>query len=367
VFLAQTGALAGAISTVAGCLGAPPRGDGVACRATVPDDTDARIGFVGDVMLGRNVNDRWQDGPVDGIWTSMSGYLQSLDGLVVNLECCVSDRGRRRPGRTYYFRADPDWAIPALEAANTSAATLANNHVLDYGSRALSDTGAQLSGADIAHAGAGSDRERALRPAVREIGGLTVAIVALTDQSPSYAAGAEKPGTAYTHLGAAPARTRPLVSRALEDARAADPDLTIATLHWGPNWETTPSAGQQEFARWLVDHGVDVVHGHSAHVIQGVEVYRGRPIIYDAGDFVDDYVIKPDLHNDRSFCFELQVADGRVDALRLVPVEIEAESVRPAHEDAAAWLRDRMISLSAPFETTCYRSGDGLRIPLQEC
>jgi poly-gamma-glutamate synthesis protein (capsule biosynthesis protein) len=362
--------LAGSIATgtglLAGCPGPPRQAVEVDCPATVPTESTARIGFVGDVMLGRNVNDRWRDGPAAGVWGSTAEYLQSLDGLVLNLECCLSDRGQRRPGRTYYFRADPEWAIPALQAAGTSFASLANNHVLDFGRVALEDTLANLSRAGIAHAGAGLDREAAVEPALIEVQGIEIAVLALTDQSPSYAALAGKPGTAYADLSDSyPARH--LVGTGLERARELDPDLTVATLHWGPNWKTVPSGDRQAFARWLIDRGVDVVHGHSAHVIQGVEVYRGRPIVYDAGDFVDDYVIKPDLHNDRSFCFELQIADGRLEALDLRPVEIDDERVERAGDEAAAWLRDRMRSLSEPFGTTVRRNGRGLRIPLAEC
>ncbi|MFB6128968.1 MAG: CapA family protein [Halorhabdus sp.] len=84
-----------------------------------------------------------------------------------------------------------------------------------------------------------------------------------------------------------------------------------------------------------IDHGMDVVHGHSAHVRQGVEVYQSRPIIYDAGDFVDDYIHKDGLHNKPSALFELVVADGRLDELRLLPVEIEDAAVRLADGDGS--------------------------------
>lgn len=154
------------------------------------------------------------------------------------------------------------------------------------------------------------------------------------------------------------------MGRALDRARALDPDLLVASLHWGPNWDPTPAPTQRRMARWLVERGVDVVHGHSAHVIQGVEVQHGRPIIYDAGDFVDDYVHKPELHNERSFLFELEMSNGGFDGLRLVPVEIANSAVDRAAADAAVWLRERMRSLSEPFGTDFERSGDGLWLPL---
>ncbi len=358
----RRGVLAG-LAGLTGCLGAAPRGGRGPLDA---GGVDARVGFVGDVMLGRSVTDRWAgDDPV-GVWGATLERLARLDGLVANLECCLSDRGQRWPDKSYYFRADPAFAVPALRAAGLSVAGLANNHTLDFGTTALADTRAHLGDAGVAAAGAGPDRSAAVEPAVVEAGGLTVATVAFTDQWPSYAAGEGQPGTAYAPLDPTVASTRRLVGGALDRARETDPDpdLVVASLHWGPNWETEPDTTQEAFARWLVDRGADVVHGHSAHVLQGVEVYRGRPILYDCGDFVDDYVHKEGLHNKRSALFELVVRDGTLDRLRLVPVEIEREAVHPAGAGAAAWLRETMRGRSSAFGTTVERAGDGLSIPL---
>lgn len=360
---AALASLAGFAGLAGGCLGAPGDPAPPACPATIGRRVDARVGLVGDVMLGRNVDDRWSDGPPAGVWGAVRDRLRALDGLVCNLECCVSDRGERTPGRGYYFRADPDWAVPALADAGVSVANLANNHVLDYGPAALADTRAHLADAGIAHPGAGPDLSAALAPAVVEIGGITVAVVAATGRAPDYAAGRDAPGTAYTPFVDGPTNRRRL-SRALTRARAADPDLVVATLHWGPNWEVRPRAGQRRIARWLIDAGADAVHGHSAHVVQGVETYHGRPILYDTGDFVDDYRVHPDLHNDRSFLFELAIVEGTLDHLRLVPIEIVDERATLAGDRAAAWLRERIASLSAPLGTTVRRDGSEAVIPL---
>ena len=353
--------------SAAGCLGVVSRPTAPECPATVGGDVDARLGFVGDVMLGRGVDERWADGPPTGVWGTMLDRVRALDGLFCNLECCLSARGSPRPGRTYHFRATPDWAVPALRAGGVTWAGLANNHVLDFGSGAFADTLERLASGGIASAGAGPDLGAALEPSVVEVGGLDVAVVAFTDRSPSYGAGPDEPGTAFVRIDPADPRTRRLVDAALVRARETDPDLLVASLHWGPNWEVRPSRSQRRFARLLVDRGVDLVHGHSAHVVQGVEVYRGRPIVYDAGDFVDDYAVKPGLHNDRSFLFELAVADGELSALRLVPVEIAEEAADRAGEGAARWLRARMRDRSAPFGTPLRRDGDGLWIPLDRC
>ena len=158
--------------------------------------------------------------------------------------------------------------------------------------------------------------------------------------------------------------TRQLVRQVIERARERGVDLVVASLHWGPNWETTPAQGQEAFARWLVERGVDVVHGHSAHVLQGIEVHQGRPIIYDAGDFVDDYIHKEAYHNKRSALFELVVTDGAFEQLRLVPVEIEDATATLAGETATAWVQETMAARSEPFGTTVERTSYGVSVSL---
>jgi len=356
----RRGVLAG-IAGLSGCLGTAPRGD----RGPVDaGGVDARVGLAGDVMLGRSVTDRWRGGDPAGVWGSTLDRLRSLDGFLANLECCVSARGERWPDKTYYFRAAPGFAVPALRAAGASVVSLANNHTLDFGTQALRDTCAHLSEGGVAAAGAGRDRAEAVAPAVTDAGGLTVATVAFTDRWPAYAAGESSPGTAYAPLDRAVPSTRRLVGDAVDRAREVDPDLVVASLHWGPNWVTEPDATQEAFARWLIDRGVDVVHGHSAHVLQGVEVYRGRPILYDAGDFVDDYIHKEGLHNKHSALFELAVRDGRLERLRAVPVVIEDEAVGLAGREAASWVRGALRERSAPYGTILERAGDGLSVPL---
>ena len=366
--------LAGAAGSVAGLAALGGTVGGRADRsapATVDNGTNARIGFVGDVMLGRGVDDRWgaatdsADAPDPaGVWGSTLPALESLEGLFLNLECCLSARGQRWDDRTYYFRADPDWAIHALDAAGTSFAALANNHLLDFGPVALLDTVGHLRRAGISATGAGADRSAAARPVIASVGDLDVGAVSFTDQYRSYRAGQRTPGTAWLPLDPDVPATRQRVSSALEVVYRRDPDLVVASLHWGPNWEVRPSATQRRFARWLVDQGVDVVHGHSAHVIQGIEVYRGRPIVYDAGDYVDDYVVKADLHNDRSVRVELVVEKGRLDRLSVAPVEIVDERAERAAGEVAAWVRDRVRTLSGEFGTTVERDGRRLTVPL---
>ncbi|MFP8958734.1 CapA family protein [Natrialbaceae archaeon A-CW3] len=325
--------------------------------------TPRRIGVTGDVMLGRLVDTAQRQRPVDAVWGAMLERLRSLDGLFINLECCLSTRGSpwQRTYRPFHFRADPDWAVPALERAGVDCCALANNHVLDFEEPALYDTLEALDDAGIAHAGAGRTIDEALEPAFVSVADLDVAVCSFTDNVPVFGATEDSPGTAYVEIDVDDERTRDRVMESLERARRLNPDLLVASLHWGPNMVEEPPEAFQTFGRWLVDQGVDVLHGHSAHVFHGVEIYEGAPILYDTGDFVDDYAVDGRLRNDRSFLFELTVAsEGRVTELRLIPTEIDDRAVDVASPEAAAWSRERMRQLSAPFGTSFERDGEAL-------
>ncbi|AGN01687.1 putative enzyme of poly-gamma-glutamate biosynthesis (capsule formation) [Salinarchaeum sp. Harcht-Bsk1] len=345
-----------------------------------------RLGLTGDVMLGRLVDEAQQDRPPTAVWGDVLSQLRDLDGLLLNLECCLSTRGTkwRRTRRAFHFRADPDWAIPALEAAGTSYCSLANNHVLDFEEPALFDTLDHLDEAGIPHAGAGRTEQEAFAPATFEIGTadevaeegtepeapepLSVAVVSLTDNTPEYAATATSPGTAHVEIDVDDAETRAAVESAIERANAADPDLLVASLHWGPNMVAEPPERFRRFAHWLVEQGVDLLHGHSAHVVQGIEIYEGVPILYDCGDFVDDYAVNQTLRNDRSFLFEarVDVEDRSITALHLTPTEIENRAVRVASPATAQWLRETIRDRSDGLGTSFVRHGEGLVVPVNE-
>lgn len=326
-----------------------------------------RIGLTGDVMLGRLVDEQQRRRPVEAVWGDLLDRLRSHDVLFVNLECCLSTRGKpwRRTHRPFRFRADPGWAIPALERAGVDACALANNHVLDFEAVGLRDTLDELDDAGIAHTGAGRTLDEALEPAFVTVGDRTIAFVSFTDNTPEYAAGETSPGTAFIEIDVDDTETRGAVSETLGRTWREDPDLVVASLHWGPNMVEQPPDSFRRFARWLLDEGVDVVHGHSAHVFHGIEIHDGKPCLYDTGDFVDDYAVDARLRNDRSFLFELTVtADGRSSELRLLPTEIDDYAVHEATPETAEWSRARMRTLSREFATVFERDGEELVLTL---
>ena len=330
-----------------------------------------RLGFTGDVMLGRLVNDAYREGQRSpaALWGNLQSRLRGLDGFFINLECCLSTRGEPWPGRRFHFRADPDWSTDALRAATVDCCSLANNHAMDFGPDALEDTLSALSAADIETVGAGRTRTAARCPAAVDCRGVTVAVVGFTDNVPDYAATDDRPGTAHVEFDPDDEASMAVLHEAVAEAREFDPDVLVASLHWGPNNRTQPPESHRAVARKLADWGVDLVAGHSSHLFQGVEIIdRGESptvVCYDMGDFVDDYAVDPTNRNDRSFLFELVVSsDGTPLELELTPTEIESRAVYRASKRGAGWCRTTMEERSAPFDTEFDRAGRGLVVPL---
>lgn len=341
----------------------------VSCVTTTTMASTLRLGFTGDVMLGRLVDRQQRSRSVDAVWGDLLGTLQSLDGLFINLESVLSQAGHpwRRTYRPFHFRADPHWAVPALEQAGVDWVSLANNHALDYGGEALCDTIDRLEEATIAHAGAGRTETTAHEPTRVSIDGVEIALIAFTDNTPEYAAGPDSPGVAHVSFDLDESESRQTLASTLEAARKTDPDLIVASLHWGPNMVTEPSSAFEDVGRWLIEQGVTIVHGHSAHVVQGIEIHNGCPILYDTGDFVDDYAVDETLRNDRGFLFELQIQrDGTPEELWLHPTEIRNCAVHTASEAATDWSHRQLRERSEPFGTQFEREDDELVIPLKD-
>lgn len=313
-----------------------------------------KIARIGDVMLGRLVNEQLRSTDAAFPWGDTLELLWSADLCVANLECVLADDGAPWPHKVFHFRSDSR-NVACLEAAGVDVVTLANNHVLDFGRQALREMLPLLDAHGILHTGAGTDRSAARRaaffaPAAGSGGTGPVAVLAFTDNEPGWEATASAAGV--HHVPVEPADPRAAALFDLVRQTAAEGRLLIVSAHWGPNWGSEVPPVHREFARALVDAGADVVFGHSAHIFRGVEVYRGRPLIFSAGDFVDDYAVDPYERNDESFVFELEVHGGVPQVLRLHPTVIGDFHAALAGPRAAR-IAGRMQRLSAELGTPC--------------
>ncbi|QNK71367.1 CapA family protein [Variovorax sp. PAMC26660] len=249
------------------------------------------VAWGGDVNLGRRQHYRTRE--LGGAHKMLGDIaaLREADLRIVNLECVVATTGEQGVEKgeagPYYYRARPEMLAVLTEAGIDMVAT-ANNHSGDYGPEALLEQQGLLNAAGIAHAGTGSTLEAALRPAFRRAGGVRVALFSLDATQPRFAAGEEQPGAAWLSLDDPAAWTATLAPR-IEAARR-EADVVLVAVHWGDNLEAEPSAAEIAVGHAIVDAGADAVLGTSAHVLQGIEIHRGRPILHDAGDLLFDSI-----------------------------------------------------------------------------
>jgi poly-gamma-glutamate capsule biosynthesis protein CapA/YwtB (metallophosphatase superfamily) len=306
--------------------------------------------FAGDVMLGRLVNDLLLRVDPEYPWGDTKVLLNEADWRTCNLECVISDRGRPWgiTPKTFHFRSDAK-NIATLKSARIDAVSLANNHTLDFEYDAMFEMLRLLDEAGIQHAGAGKDLAQAATPAISRVGGVTIGMIAMTDNQPDWEALPAHPGVLYSPIDETDERAQ-LIIRAVRDIRA-QVDLAIVSAHWGPNWGYRPLAAHVRFGRALIDAGADIVFGHSGHVFQGVEIYKRRPIIYCAGDFIDDYAVDEVERNDESFVFVVEISDGRIHRLRLHPTQIADCQATMARGERAAQIAEKMARLCTEMGT----------------
>lgn len=305
----------------------------------------------------------------DYIWGDALEVLDSVnpDFRIINLETSVTTSDEPWPMKGINYRMHPG-NLPVLTAAGIDCCVLANNHVLDWSRPGLEETLDSLSDAGMETAGAGHDLDEAARPAVFGLprgGRLRVYSAGGRDSGiPSrWGAAAGKPGVNFLD-GLDPASTARFEERIRADKRPGD--LAIASLHWGGNWGYDVPEAQRTFARRLVNAGADVIHGHSSHHAKGIEVIDGKPVIYGAGDLINDY--EGIVGQNDAFRGELPLlyfltfnaASDTFERLRMQPMRIFKFRLQRASDSEAAWLRDTLDRESRRFNTRVEATEGGM-------
>lgn len=298
--------------------------------------------FMGDVMIGRLVNAKVSLLGYHYPWGNLLSVLKSEGVNVINLETALTNSRNRVP-KVFNFKATPD-KVKVLTDANIQVVNIANNHICDFGFEGMEETIDILNQNHILHTGAGKDQEEAKKPVIFNSNGVKIGLIGCTDNEPGWEAN-HHPGTFYVEVG----DLRKLQSEI--SALRNEVDIVILSYHWGPNMVEEPNEKQIQFAHQLIDLGVDIIHGHSAHVFQGIEIYKEKVILYDTGDFIDDYAVDPELRNDRSFLFEVLIEDKKIKTLRLLPVVIQDMQVNLAMNHDKKSVIARMQYLSSRFGT----------------
>lgn len=316
----------------------------------------ATVAWGGDVNLGRRqhyvVVQHGAKYPLEAV-----PALRAADTTIVNLECVVTTLGEpgveKGEGGPFYLRARPEMLQVLLEGGVDVVAT-ANNHSGDYGPDALVDQGRHLRDWGIAHVGSGSDLDQALTPAYFKAGSLRIAVFSLDATQPEFAADAHRPGTAYI----SPAepdlcveRLQPLISRAAERA-----NLVLASVHWGRNGLAEPEPAVLRLGEALIDAGFDAVLGAGAHVLQGVRIHKGRPILHDAGDLLFD---ARDRQSAEAGVFLLEADAQGVRRVVFHPVRVGFGRTEQLYGEAAQDVSTRFARRCAALGCSAEPAGDG--------
>jgi len=242
-------------------------------------DDSASLIFVGDIMLSRGIgqvmekNQSWKH-----LFLEVGDFLRSADLTFGNLEGPISSRGTNM-GSIYSFRANPD-SVEGLLYAGFDVLSVANNHMWDYGGKALEDTLSILKENGMSPVGAGSDYTDAHKPVVRDVKGTKIAFLAYTNLLPSSVSRKDsKPAVAY------PDKSQ--MKADIENAKSMG-DIVIVSFHFGDEYKTIHNALQEDLAHSAVDFGANLVVGHHPHVIQDTEIYKGVYIAYSLGNFIFD-------------------------------------------------------------------------------
>lgn len=316
---------------------------------TPPSDQGVLVAG-GDTVLARWEHDlvsrNGQDWPLAGV----KDVLSAADGALLNLECCVSlkgtpaDKGEQCP---FYYRARPEM-LGCLTRAGIDVVTAANNHGGDYGPAGVADTAAWCEKAGLVCVGIGTDSATAAEPRLVAVGPLRVGFAGMDATLACFAATEDRPGGSYA---AEDESLKSFTEKVARLGRWADGrcNLLVLTIHWGKNWAKQTPQTHREMARIAFEHGVDLILGHSAHRLQGIEVVDGKAVVYDMGNLLFDCELTPEGR--RSALFRLHLSAGGVQAIEVLPTQVlEGHTVLAGYEEAQDILTE-MRGLCHPLGT----------------
>jgi poly-gamma-glutamate synthesis protein (capsule biosynthesis protein) len=297
-----------------------------------PNDPTVTLMFAGDVTLsdyfaeavGKNYSHSF---------TKMNESRQA-DLAMVNLDNPLTRATLPMAGKQVNFKADPD-SVRVLKNGGIGLVTLANNHTMDYQSAGLDETVTTLDRAGILHIGAGKTSTEARRPAIIDVKGKRIAYLAYYGEE--YAASNQTSGT------------NPIQEDQIaQDIRAIrkQVDWVVVNYHWGQELADHPADWQVALAHFTIDQGADVVVGHHPHVLQGAEIYKGRPIAYSMGNFIFGGNSRKDYD---TAILRVALKDQQM-KVEFLPVEVRDYEPTVVEGDRGLSILQQITTLSADFK-----------------
>ncbi len=328
------------------------------------DTTDARrdaattlvVQAVGDIYLGGSGQRLLDSKGYAYPFKAIARIMDEGDLNIGNLEGPITAHATPYVEKKYLLRMEPPVAA-ALKAAGIHAVALANNHAMDQGPAGLADTLEALTAAGVGFSGAGADISKARQAAWLEVKGTTVALLSYSLTFPKeFYANHERAGTAFGHE-----------AHVIEDVAAArqQAGLVIVAFHWGAELMEEPKPYQRTLAHCAIDAGADLIVGHHPHVLQGIEIYKQRPIFYSLGNFI--FSSWSDKVKDSAIA-RVSFDGRRAVSAEFFPINVDNYAVelqpRPMRSRQAQRLIEKIAALSQKLGTYVIDSGNSGRVIL---
>ena len=297
-------------------------------------DGSTTILFTGDVLFANAFKAGYDADGIKGVVApELLEELRAADILMVNNEFPFSDRGTPMADKQFTFRCSPGY-VKALNEMGVDIVSLANNHTLDYGRAALSDTFSALDGAGILYGGAGDSVQRAKEVQIMEVNGKKYGFIAVSRVVPSadWKIESAAPGMFTCYDATA-------LIEVIKEAKQTCDFVTVFP-HWGTEYSEQPNAVQRELAKQCMDAGADLVVGAHTHCLEGIEYIDGKPVFYSLGNFIFGQNI------DRSAAVKVTVTEDGTVSYALIPVYASDGQTKQMDANAAPGLFSYMESIS---------------------
>lgn len=299
------------------------------------------LSFAGDCTLGTYYGQgEWNrfdkvalDKGYEYFFKNVKPYFEADDLTIVNLEGPLTTGGKRAE-KTYAIKGDPSYT-QILKSGNIEVVSLANNHTNDYGAEGMRQTKKALEEAQIGYF-TGDKIE------YREINGIKLAFIGENGWDKSKA-------------------TKERIKRRIQEAKSKA-DLVFIMFHWGIEREYYPNDIQKELAYFSIDEGADLVLGSHPHVIQGIETYKGKNIIYSLGNFSFGANKNPDDKDTFIYQATYKLKDNEISLVdsKVIPCSISASKERntyqptPLTDKERERVQNRLITYSSKFKNSYF-------------
>lgn len=273
---------------------------------------NARITFAGDLMLDRGVRKEIEKHGPGFLFSDVKKILNNSDITIANFESTACDTSLKPFPKQFTFKTKPEW-LSAIYNSGIHYVTIANNHSFDFGYEGFKQTVANLQSHHITPIGFCKDTSSDCKPGLIDVKGNNIAVFASSLVS-------QKNKCSCTESVSKLAET-------IIAFRKRNPDwLVFVNLHWGIEMKIKPTQEQVEQAHSLIVAGADAVIGHHPHVVQSIEIFKGKYIFYSIGNFIFDNNYLP---ANQGIMPSFSISKGKIVAVRIIPFTIRHAKPTP--------------------------------------